>query len=217
MDNLYIPKIIPSEDINLFKKRLGVRTGFGKKKAIIIIDVVRAFVDKKSPLANRKNVMPVVKNIKELLKMARPLDIPIVYTKPSVSKTKAGSFNPWRPSIFEMNKIHTEILDLISPSANDEIVEKTKPSVFFGTPLLSILHFHDVDTLIITGVLTSTCVRASVVDGFSNNFKVIVPIECVADRSEFLHQVTLFDLSVKYADVIPLKDVLKHLSSMEKG
>jgi maleamate amidohydrolase len=68
----------------------------------------------------------------------------------------------------------------------------------------------NIDTVVVTGMVTSGCVRATVIDAFSHNYRVVVPIECVADRSATSHQVNLFDMDMKYADVLPLADVLTH-------
>lgn len=68
----------------------------------------------------------------------------------------------------------------------------------------------NIDTVVVTGMVTSGCVRATVIDAFSHNYRVVVPIECVADRSATSHQVNLFDMDMKYADVLPLADVLAH-------
>lgn len=68
----------------------------------------------------------------------------------------------------------------------------------------------NIDTVVVTGMVTSGCVRATVIDAFSHNYRVVVPIECVADRSATSDQVNLFDMDMKYADVLPLADVLAH-------
>jgi nicotinamidase-related amidase len=104
-----------------------------------------------------------------------------------------------------------EIPEIIEPEPGDVIITKSKPSAFFGTALAAVLNYHGVDTTIVTGMVTSGCVRATAVDAFSYNYRVIVPIECVADRSETSHQINLFDLDTKYADVTPLDEVLAHL------
>lgn len=70
------------------------------------------------------------------------------------------------------------------------------------------LTYLGVDTVVVIGMVTSGCVRATVIDAFSHNYRVIVPIECVADRSETSHQVNLFDIDMKYGDVVPLANVL---------
>ena len=82
------------------------------------------------------------------------------------------------------------------------LLPKKHPSAFFGTPLASYLIERGVDTLVVTGCTTSGCVRGTVVDGFAYNFRVLVPHECVYDRSQVSHAVNLFDMSEKYADVI---------------
>ncbi|MCW8173537.1 isochorismatase family protein [Natrialba swarupiae] len=105
-----------------------------------------------------------------------------------------------------------ELADGIEPGPQDVVIdEKYKPSMFFGTQLESMLSYDGVDTLIVTGMTTSGCVRATVVDAFSYNYRIIVPEECVADRSQISHETTLFDIDMKYGDVRPLDDVLEQL------
>ena len=72
-----------------------------------------------------------------------------------------------------------------------------------------------IDTLIVTGCVTSGCVRATVVDGISLGYRVIVPVECVADRHEVPHEANLFDIDMKYGDVVSLQDVLDYLNGMK--
>jgi nicotinamidase-related amidase len=94
------------------------------------------------------------------------------------------------------------------------VILKDKPSVFFGTPLMSYLHELQVDTLLVVGTTTSGCVRATVVDAFSYNFKVVVVEECVFDRGQISHKVNLFDMQAKYADVVPLDAALGYLDEL---
>ena len=86
---------------------------------------------------------------------------------------------------------------------------KRKPSCFFGTIFMSHLNFLDIDTLIMTGCTTSGCLRATAVDAYSYNFKVVIPEECAFDRFESSHAINLFDLNCKYADVIPTDEVAR--------
>ena len=109
-----------------------------------------------------------------------------------------------------------EIFPLIAPKQDDIVFAKAKPSIFFGTQLVSMLNFLSVDTLIITGMVTSGCVRATVVDAFSYNYRVIVPEECVADRCQAAHQINLFDIDSKYGNVNPLDDVLAYLETIQE-
>ena len=96
------------------------------------------------------------------------------------------------------------------------MILKDKPSVFFGTPLMSYLHELQVDTLLVTGTTTSGCVRATVVDAFSYNFRVVVVEECVFDRGQASHKVNLFDMQAKYADVVSLEAALHYLVELPK-
>ena len=107
-----------------------------------------------------------------------------------------------------------EIAPILKPQPGEVEIVKGKPSGFFGTSLASMLAYHSVDTVMVTGMVTSGCVRATVVDAFSYNYRVIVPIECSADRGDISHQINLFDMDMKYADVIPLDEVLDHLATL---
>ena len=89
-----------------------------------------------------------------------------------------------------------------------------RPSAFFGTLLPSLLTYHGVDTVIVTGMTTSGCVRATAVDAFSYNYRVIVPVECVADRSPTAHLANLFDIDMKYGDVVPAAEVREYIESL---
>ncbi len=109
-----------------------------------------------------------------------------------------------------------EILEELRPRKNEFVIAKDKPSAFFGTPLVSRLQYFNVDTLIITGMVTSGCVRATVVDAFSHNYFIIIPEEGVADRGDISHQVSLFDMHMKYADVLHLPEVAAYLQGFLK-
>jgi nicotinamidase-related amidase len=109
-----------------------------------------------------------------------------------------------------------EIVHEIAPQDGDIVILKDKPSVFFGTPLMSYLHELQVDTLLVAGTTTSGCVRATVVDAFSYNFKVAVVEECVFDRGQTSHKVNLFDMQAKYADVVPLEAALSYLDELSR-
>jgi maleamate amidohydrolase len=96
------------------------------------------------------------------------------------------------------------------------VVEKVKPSAFFGTPLASHLISLGVDTVVVTGCTTSGCVRATVTDAFSYNFRVLLVEEGTFDRGEVSHKVNLFDLNQKYADVVRLGAAMEYLRSFAK-
>src|SRR5438093_1179149 len=120
------------------------------------------------------------------------------------------------------NQFHTgrdgnEIVDEIAPEPHDIVVLKQKPSGFFGTNLLSYLVLFGCDSVIVTGTTTSGCVRATVLDAFSNNFRVTVVEEACFDRSQASHAINLCDMQAKYADVLPVQEVKRYLASLPKG
>merc|ERR1719282_1057188 len=95
----------------------------------------------------------------------------------------------------------------------DAIYMKKMPSCFHETPLQSLLVWHQVDTVVLTGGSTSGCIRASAVESLSRGYRTIVPIECVADKHESYHYANLTDLSLKYADVLSVEEVFSHMET----
>jgi nicotinamidase-related amidase len=100
---------------------------------------------------------------------------------------------------------------LVVDRQRDIIVNKRMASAFHETHLASLLVWHKVDTVIVTGGSTSGCVRATVVDSLSHGYRTIVPEECVADKHESPHFANLYDMAVKYADVVPVADAIDYL------
>jgi nicotinamidase-related amidase len=110
-----------------------------------------------------------------------------------------------------------EIMAPIAPQPHDIVIEKTMPSAFFATNLLSYLVNLRADTILVCGMTTSGCVRASVVDGFSYSYRMIVVEEGTFDRGQASHAINLFDMDVKYADVMSLADVTAYLDALSPG
>ena len=94
-------------------------------------------------------------------------------------------------------------------------VTKSAPSIFFATPVAAYFIRHAVDTVIVCGCNTSGCVRASVIDSFSHGWRTIVPQECCGDVEVGPHEANLLDISRRYADVVPLSDVLRYIDSLD--
>ena len=107
-----------------------------------------------------------------------------------------------------------EFVREIAPLNGDILIPKRHPSAFFGTSFASYLVDQSVDTVVMVGCTTSGCIRSSVVDAFSYNFRVIVPEDSVYDRSKVCHAVNLFDMAEKYADVMPVADVMERVSKL---
>jgi len=106
-----------------------------------------------------------------------------------------------------------DIIDEVAPIPGEAVLHKSSPSAFWGTPLMGHLNYLGVDTIITCGESTSGCVRASVVDGCTNRYRMIVVEECVFDRHQATHAINLFDMNQKYADVLPLAEVLERLAA----
>jgi nicotinamidase-related amidase len=150
--------------------------------------------------------------IQELLSLARSLRIPVVYTTTETRKeTRPATVRATNRQTAPMSKNAFEIHEEFKPEPGDLIIYKERASGFFGTPLVAHLTQMGVDSLIVCGESTSGCVRASVVDAYSYGFHTVVVEECCFDRSLLSHKVSLFDLHHKYADVMHLDEVKKHL------
>jgi nicotinamidase-related amidase len=107
-----------------------------------------------------------------------------------------------------------EIIPMIAPIEGETVIYKEKPSAFFGTPLAAMLIDHKIDSVLVCGGTTSGCVRASVVDAFSYNYRVGIVEEATFDRSDLSHKVSLFDLHQKYADVMGERSALDYLAAV---
>jgi maleamate amidohydrolase len=219
----YVPNAIPDSDLAMYRKaNFGHPIGWGRKIGIVVVDMTRAFVEDRFALGSAKMGQTALRGISRLLAVARPIGIPVHFTKmvPFRNRTEAGRWYDSCPGIFgrpDEPAAHesADIPAEIAPRPDEPVIVKTKPSAFFGTPLNSMLTFHNVDTLIVTGMVTSGCVRATVDDAFSYDYRVVLPEECVADRAEVPHQVNLFDMDMISADVLPLNSVLEHLRGLD--
>src|SRR5690606_40352154 len=130
------------------------------------------------------------------------------HVAPKNVDTDSGRLAEKVPSIMGIDQKGYAFVEEIAPVKGDVLLPKKHPSAFFGTPLVSHLIDLGADTLFVTGCTTSGCVRSSVSDAFAYNFKVVVPEECVYDRSPTSHAVNLWDMNAKYADVMPVADAI---------
>jgi nicotinamidase-related amidase len=205
-----------------------VRKGAGKRPALVLVDLYRAvFGDEPEtveaaldrwPNSCGMNAWNALPSIMKMLAGAREHGLPVFHITghtnlPNWRDPRAGTL----PQDTEAKARWTRryrIVDELAPIEGELVLEKTAPSAFFGTLLTPLLIREGADTIIVVGESTSGCVRATVVDGKSYRFKVIVPEECVFDRDEAPHAINLFDMDQKYADVIPLEDVLAYLDEV---
>ncbi|TYT62663.1 isochorismatase family protein [Natrialba swarupiae] len=191
------------------KAEFGGEIGLGEDIAVLVVDMTREFVEDDYPNGYAETGQPAASAIARLMEEASERGVRGYYSRSlkGEHRVEAGQWGEANQTE-EMTELTTEL----SPTEDDVVFEKYKPSVFFGTQLESMLNYSNVDTVIVTGMTTSGCVRATVVDAFSLNYRVIVPEECVADRSQVSHEVSLFDMDMKYADVVSLDDLIEALN-----
>ena len=205
--------------------------GFGEKPALLLIDLYRwVFGDKPQPILEAIETWPsscglaawdAIPPIQTMLKAARDAQIPVVHATGRAEDGLAGWSvgreiydNSHRsPEDLERRSRRWDIVDEVAPLPGEPVMRKDSPSAFWGTPLIGHLNYHNVDTIITCGETTSGCVRASVVDGCTNRYRMIVVEEGVFDRHDAAHAINLFDMNQKYADVLPLADVLEQLAA----
>jgi maleamate amidohydrolase len=193
------------------------RIGFGKRPAIIVVDLQNAFVDPQYSTGGRPLIVNAVKATAKLLAAARPYGIPIFQCATAYDKTKLD-LPHWKVAICRELTIGTHGAQVVEELQDPSYIffSKCAPSIFFNTPLSTGLVRHGTDTVIVTGANTSGCIRASVIDSFSYGFRTIVPVECVGDLEEGPHWANLKDVDRRYADVVSLNEVLEYLTTLPR-
>ena len=210
----------------------GARAGFGKRPALLVIDVNWAFCGewpepilesiKRWRTSCGEEAWVALEHIKALIDAARGKGLPVIYTtgERRADTWDAGSWR-WKSSRGEEkggspgDRIDgNEIVAMIAPGPKDIVIRKQKPSGFFGTNLTAYLTLLGCDSVVVVGTTTSGCVRATVVDAFSLNYRVILAEEGCFDRSEASHAVSLRDMHAKYADIVPTSEVLSYFEQL---
>jgi nicotinamidase-related amidase len=203
----------------------------GRKPALVVVDVNYAFTGLQSePILDSIKTFrtscgevawQAIPRLQALIKTAREAGVPVVYSTGLDREVqgagwanrarKAEMLEPLDEADLEKRKLGNTIVKEIEPQTGDIVLRKVAPSVFFGTPLTTLLNEMDVDTLIITGTTTSGCVRATAVDAASLDFYVGIVEECTFDRFEVSHKVSLMDMHAKYGSVISLDAATEYL------
>ena len=191
--------------------------GFGNRAAILVVDFQLGFTDPSYAAGKSEHIHSAVSHTQNLLAIARRNNLPVAncnvawngpedmgYWK--VTSLYDGSFFKGHPS--------TRIDPRVLKDDYDFTFTKSAPSIFFQTPLMLFLTKKKVDTVIVTGCTTSGCVRASIVDGFSYGFRVIIPEECCGDQEEQAHKDTLRDVGRRYADVLSASEVENQIEKL---
>jgi maleamate amidohydrolase len=207
----------------------GSHGGFGKKPALLVIDVSYGFTgDKPEPILDSikqwrnscgTESWTAIAVIKDLADLFRSKRLPVIYSTCFLRQDNwdAGGWAAESAPVESTNRDPDKIVSELAPQPQDIVVYKQKPSVFFGSNLISYLTLLGCDSLIVTGCTTSGCVRATVVDAFSYNIRVAVAEDACFDRSEASHAISLCDMHAKYADVMPAREIGTFIASLADG
>lgn len=195
----------------------GGSVGYGERPALIVVDMYNAFVDRSYPFA-APGAIETAAQIENLLAAFRQAKRPVFFSRAQPEPTLA-SRGRWKvrattESAPMRSPAAYEIWPTLAPLPDEYVFVKAYPSAFFGTTLASQLVFHGIDTLVVTGTVTSGCVRGTCLDAFNLNYRVIVPEECVCDRGRISHKVALFEIAMKYGDVVTTADVMTYVTSL---
>lgn len=225
------------------------RAGFGKRPAVIVIDVNYNFTgDRREPILESvkrwrnscgADGWDAARLIGQLLHKAREKRLPIIYTTEVDQRADGWDAGRWADKNERLSedrehdrdhapdtngdfpgmlpRTNKQLHADIEPQLGDLFIGKSKPSAFFGTMLVSYLVDLNADSLIVCGSTTSGCVRATVVDGFSYNYRIAVVKECTFDRFESSHALNLFDMHTKYADVVAFAETLEYVEGLADG
>lgn len=205
----------------------------GESPALILIDLYRwVFGDRPEPLLEAIQTWPgscglaaweALPRISTVLEAARAASIPVIHVT-GLTGVPRGRWSQTRSpqsgtvqgdDEFKARSLRAyDIVDEVAPLPDELVLRKAAPSAFWGTPLAGHLNYLGVDTLLVVGESTSGCVRATVVDGASYRFNVGLIEECVFDRHEAAHAMSLFDMSQKYARLMSLDEATGYLSDL---
>jgi maleamate amidohydrolase len=202
------------DDSDIYRQQnFGNRIGFGRRSALLIVDFTVGFNDPQ--LFGGGNIDAAIKRTVGLLDFFRKKRLPIAFTRIVYADdgANAGVFCLKAPNLRLLTESHpaSQVVPELAPGKGELVLGKTEPSAFFGTGLAPWLVQQGADTVVVTGCTTSGCVRATVVDALSHNFRPIVARDCVGDRAAAPHAANLFDMQQKYADVLARDDILAAL------
>ncbi len=192
--------------------------GLGERPALILVDVINGFTNPACPLGSESD--SVVSACKSLLDIFRSKQLPVFFTTVVYrDESQARVFRQRVPAlnVLKPDSEWVKIDPRVAPVDGESIIEKQWASGFFNTDLKQRLIDAGVDSIVVGGLTTSGCVRATAVDGLQNDYRVVVAIEATGDRNVAAHESNLFDLQAKYVDVLALEDVIENIRQMPTG
>ena len=211
----------------IVRGKYGQTRGLGTRPVVLVIDCQHNYIGADAPITEQQEQWPggggdrawaAVRVIESVLPSARSRNVPVIYTRNLQKKTiqfdmvsaKAG----WDHSRTIEGDPGTEIVEAVAPHSDELVIDKAYASAFWGTPLLTYLVQLQADSLIITGVSTSGCVRATAVDGITRGFRTVVVWDAVADRIQLSHKASLLDLWMKYTDLMSGEEASAYLDGV---
>ena len=198
------------------RARLGQSITLGSRPAVLVVDFSRGFTDPECTMGS--DLTSEVEATTRVLAAAREKGLPVIFTTIGFEPNlKDGSL--WlqkAPGLADL-QVGSKWVDIdprLERAEDEVVILKKGASAFFGTNLPSVLVSQGVDTIVLCGATTSGCIRATAVDLLQYGYPTLVPRECVGDRAQGPHEANLIDIQAKYADVVPVEDVLSYLESV---
>jgi maleamate amidohydrolase len=202
-----------TSDLDIYAKQgFAGSIGMGTRPALVIVDFLVGFTDPAH--FGGGNILAAIAGTEKLLAFARAKTWPITHTRVVYADdgSDCGGFTRKVPALRRLTETSplTQIVPELTPAPGELILRKRNASAFFGTELVGWLAARQVDTLVVAGCTTSGCVRATVIDSCSHNFRTIVALDGVGDRAAGPHEANLFDMKQKYADLMTNKEIAAH-------
>lgn len=189
--------------------------GFGERAAVLVVDFQKGFTDPRCTMGRSERVHAARDRTAALLGHARRANVPVASC---FTAYHSGRDTPlWKVAAvrdgFREGSLEAEMDEAIADPGYDYIFQKSAPSIFFQTPLAGFLTKHRVDTVLVTGCVTSGCVRASVIDAFSSGYRTIVVEDCCGDPGQDEHDANIRDMGRRYADIVASEVAVAWLES----
>ncbi|MBS0241474.1 MAG: isochorismatase family protein [Proteobacteria bacterium] len=190
--------------------------GLGERPALLVVDFQKGFTDPACTMGKSPRIHAARDQTVALLKEARRCGIPVASCYTAYHTAKDVPY--WKVSAvrngFLEGSREAEMDDAIADPSYDYILRKTGPSIFFQTPIVSFLVKHRVDTVLVTGCVTSGCIRASVIDAFSSGYRTHIVEDCCGDPGQAEHDANIKDMSRRYADVMSSREAAAYFDEV---
>jgi maleamate amidohydrolase len=200
-----------------YSKAYNRRTGFGRKPALILIDFVQGYFDPDCDLY--ADVDAALASALRVRAAARAAGVPVILTNVVYHRQAIDGGRFFEKAGVLKNFLAGSPMGAwpagLVPEADELVISKQYPSAFFGTSLASTLTALGIDSVLLTGLTTSGCVRASCVDAMSHGFRTAVIADACGDRHSAPHEANLFDMNAKYADVVSEAEAVAFLRSLK--